>query len=74
MPDLCFTDATAESCAKANGWPAEPKIRSGPGSPEGSVIGYWPGDLWMNTSTSHMYGFNGTPGEDTGWLLLSDTH
>ncbi len=70
---LCRTSeqASAAACAKAQGWPAGPAIYSGAGTPEGSWYGFWPGDQYMDTETGTQYGFNGTPGENTGWEALN---
>lgn len=67
----CIENAELAACAKAKGWPAAPQTTSGEDAPEGAVTGYWPGDLYMRTTTSKLYAFNGTAGENTGWNILN---
>lgn len=43
---------------------------AGAGSPEGVATGY-PGYSWTNTSNGDLYVFNGTPGDNTGWVLVT---
>lgn len=57
-------------CAKANGWPASPSIRSGTVDPEGNVLGFWPGDIYVNTETNTVWYFSGTPNTSTGWFQI----
>ncbi len=70
---LCQTSALASlaACNKAKGYPAAPGIYSGSGVPEGTWIGFWPGDQYVNTDTGKQYSFNGTPGTATGWNILN---
>jgi hypothetical protein len=65
---LSAEQAQNGACARSNGWPAAPGIYSGEGTPEASWTGFWLGDLYMNTTNGTLYAFNGTPGENTGWV------
>lgn len=69
--DPCFTNASEEACAAANGLPATTQTTSGTDAPEGNVVGYRVGDLYVRTSTSKLYFFNGTPRSSTGWVILN---
>lgn len=73
MPINCFLDAQEVACAKARGWPSGPQTTNGTSDPEGSVIGYWPGDIFVNTETGEVFVFVGTPGTSTGWIQLLST-
>jgi len=64
----CLDNAAEAACAKLKGWPAGPATYSGDGSPEAAWIGYWLGDTYMDTSNGNLWTFNGTPGENTGWV------
>lgn len=68
--DRCFLDAQAVACAKARGWPAAPSITSGTGDPEGNVLGFWPGDIFVDTSTGEVWIFQGDPNTSTGWIQI----
>ena len=69
----CLTDAEAQAamCAKLNGWPSGPSDYSGTVAPENNVVGYWPGDRYLRTTTSKLYVFNGVSGTMVGWNLLN---
>ena len=59
-------------CRIANGQPQNPVIQTGTGTPEGAVIGLAVGThLFFDTEGGDMYVFNGTVGEDTGWVALN---
>jgi hypothetical protein len=48
--------------------PATPvQVLSGTGDPEGVVVSTWPGQLYVDLSTSTIYKFTGTVGTSTGW-------
>lgn len=70
---ICQTSALASlaACNSAKGYPAAPAIYSGSGAPENTWIGFWPGDLYLNTATSKLYVFNGTSGTAVGWNILN---
>ncbi len=71
MPVQCFTDATEEACAKANGWPATTQTTTGTDAPENNVVGYRSGDLYVRTNTNKLYFFDGVPGTMVGWNILN---
>lgn len=62
---------TAEACARARGWPINPRMLSGSGSPEGNEVGYWPNDQYLDIDTNVLYIFNGTPGTSFGWFAVA---
>lgn len=68
--DRCFTTAQAESCARAFGWPQKPQATSGEGNPEGNVLGFWPGDTYVNTDDNTYWYFNGDPNTTNGWFQI----
>lgn len=71
MPCLTSEEATAAACAKLHGWPSAAGQYEQAGTPEGSRTGYWLNDLCLDTETGKEYAFNGTPGENTGWVALN---
>lgn len=59
-------------CNAANGQPTEPVIQNVTATPEGSVNGLAVGlHLAWDTVGAVMYVFNGTVGENTGWVALN---
>ena len=69
----CLTAEQAQlaACAKANGWPSGPGQYFGAVTPEANWTGYWPNDLYFDTEAEILYAFNGTPGENTGWVAIN---
>lgn len=57
-------------CNKAKGYPA-PEYVFGEGTPEASITGYYPGQLYADTLNSKLYSFFGTAGANTGWVILN---
>lgn len=59
-------------CQTLNGQPTDPITQIGTGTPEGVVAGLAVGmhQFWR-TDTGKMYIFNGTVGENTGWVILN---
>jgi hypothetical protein len=47
--------------------PTPVQVLSGTGDPEGVVVSTWPGQLYVDLSTSTIYKFTGTVGTSTGW-------
>lgn len=73
MPLDCYENASAEACAKAQGWPYDPNILRGSDAPGNVVIGYYQGQFYFRTATNKLYVFLGTPGTDVGWEEISSS-
>lgn len=58
-------------CNAQQGLPTEPFTQVGTGTPEGNTVGIVVGlhQFW-STDNETMYVFNGTVGENTGWVAL----
>lgn len=67
------TISSEEACAAARGWPRQPRLLSGEGTPNGVEVGYWPNDQYLDTTTGILYVFNGTPGTKVGWFAIQGT-
>ena len=59
-------------CNQANGQPTQTFTQNGEGTPEGEVVGLAIGlhQFW-DTDGEVLYVFNGTVGEDTGWVAIN---
>lgn len=60
-------------CNSLNGQPTDPVTQVGTGTPEGVVNGLAVGlhQFWRTDGGGKMYIFNGTVGENTGWVILN---
>lgn len=70
--DPCGTLNQQAVCNAAQGLPTSPFTQIGTATPEGSATGYAVGlhQFWDETNAK-MYIFNGTVGENTGWVALN---
>lgn len=72
MIDPCHTLNQQQHCQIANGQPTETFTQVGTATPEGAIAGLVVGlhQFWDSTGEV-MYIFNGTVGENTGWVALN---
>lgn len=70
---LCGQLVQQVVCAQARGEPTSPITQVGTGSPESVVTGLSVGlhQFWRTDGGGKMYVFNGTVGENTGWVILN---
>lgn len=59
-------------CQTANGQPSNVVLQRGTATPEGAVVGVGVGyhQFWDSVGAK-MYVFNGTVGQNTGWVALN---
>lgn len=70
--DPCGTLNQQAHCNAANGQPTSPVIQNTEATPEGSVNGLAVGlHLVWDTVGEVLYVFNGTVGQNTGWVAIN---
>lgn len=73
LPD-CSGELNQQAvCHALNNQLTSPEIQTGTGTPEGVVTGITVGLhlFWRTDGGGKMYVFNGTVGENTGWVILN---
>lgn len=70
--DRCGVLNQQAVCDTQNGVPPEPFVQRGIVAPEGVVTGHAVGNhQYFDTVAEKYYIFNGTVGENTGWVALN---